>query len=259
MKLKVAVLQYEVPEESDASFKKLDELVSQATWANAKLVVAPETAVGDVGELKEKDVNYLPRLVEIAKKNKIFLSTSFYTKDKGKFFNQGHIISPEGKSVVSHRKMYPAKPEIENIGVVAGSSLEVKKTEIGKLGMLICKDGFNKYSHFLYDKFNTLGAEIICIPTWSIGWKEINTQEYVKALFVYGAFTSRAYVLMSGNLNKSFNSYGRSLIVSPIRGVLKEASTDRKEILYEELDLDEVKKAREFDTWWQPKKRVEIK
>lgn len=259
MKVKVAILQYECPEESVASFKKLNEMVLQASWAGAKLIVAPETAVGEVGELKNTDVDYFPRLSEIAKKHSVFLATSFYTRKDGNFYNQGHIISSEGKSVVSHRKIYPAKPEIENIGIVAGDTLEVKKTEIGKLGMLICKDGFNKFSHFLYDKFNEQGAEIICIPTWSIGWKEMNTQEYVKALYVYGAFASRSFILMSGNLNISSNSFGRSLIISPIRGVLKEGSTNHKEILYEELDLDEVAKAREFDSWWQPKKKVEIK
>jgi len=37
---------------------------------------------------------------------------------------------------------------------------------------------------------------------------------------------------------------------------LKEGSPDKEEILIEELDLEEVKKAREFDSWWQPKKRV---
>jgi len=103
-----------------------------------------------------------------------------------------------------------------------------------------------------------LGIEIICIPTWSIGWKEMNTEEYVKALYVYGAFTSRSFILMSGNLNMSFNSYGRSLIVSPIKGILKEGSSNHKEILYEELDLDEVAKARKFDSWWQPKKKIDI-
>ena len=259
MKVKVAVLQYDVPNISEAAFKKLDELVMQASWAGAELIVAPETAIGEVGELKEKDIDYLLSLTEIAKKHKVYLATSFYTKKNDKYYNQGHIISPQGKSIVAHRKIYPAKPEIENIGVVAGRTLEVKKTEIGKLGMLICKDGFNKFSHFLYDKFNQLGAEIICIPTWSIGWKEMNTQEYVKALYIYGAFASRAFILMSGNLNVSSNSYGRSLIVSPIRGVLKEGSANHKEILYEELDLDEVPKARDFDSWWQPKKKAEIK
>ena len=122
--------------------------------------------------------------------------------------------------------------------------------------MLVCKDGFNKYSHFLYDRFNKLGSEVICIPAWSIGWKELNTQEYVKSLYVYGAFASRSFILMADCINKTFNSYGRSLIVSPVRGVLKEGSADKEEILVETLDLTEVKKPRSFDSWWQPKKRL---
>lgn len=258
MKIKVAVLQYEVPESSEASFKKLDEMVGQAAWGSAELVVAPETAVGEVGELKAKDVDYFQRLSQIAQNHKVFLATGYYTKVSGKFYNQGCIIGPDGQTLVSHKKLYPAPPEIKNIGVVAGSKLEVKDTEIGKISMLLCKDGFNKYSHFLYDKLGRLGAEIICIPSWSLGWRQLDTQEYVKALYVYGAFASRAFVLMSGNLNKSSNSFGRSLIISPIKGVLKEGSVDRKEILTEEIDLDEAVKARKFDSWWQPQEAVKI-
>jgi predicted amidohydrolase len=122
--------------------------------------------------------------------------------------------------------------------------------------MLICKDGFNKYSHFLYEKFNELGAEVICIPSWSLTWDEMNTQEYIKALYVYGAFASRAFVLVSGNLNVSTGSFGRSLIVSPVNGVLKEGSVNHKEILVDELDFSEVVRAREFDLHWQPEKRI---
>lgn len=154
------------------------------------------------------------------------------------------------------RKIYPAKPEIDNLGVVSGDTLNIIDTPIGKLGMIICKDGFNKYSYFLYQKLNEFGVDIVCIPTWTIGWKEMNTQEYVKANFVYGAFASRAFVLMSDCTNKFLNAYGRSLIVSPIQGVLKEGSVDKEEILTAEIDLEEVKRAREFDSWWQPKKQI---
>lgn len=257
MKVKVAVLQYDVPEGTDASFKKLGEMVGNASWSGAKLVVVPETAVGSAKELKE-DNDHLPRLSELTQKHKVFLVTSFYNLEKGKVYNQGVIVSPEGKLILSQKKIYIAKPEAENIGVKPGDKLGVVKTEIGKLSMLVCEDGFNKYSHYLYEKLNKLGAEIICIPTWSIGWKELNTQEYVKAHFVYGAFASRAYVLMSDTTNKTFNSFGRSLIISPIKGVLKEGSVDRKEILTEDIDLSEVEKARKFDSHWQPKKRINI-
>jgi len=256
MKVKVAVLQYDVPDGTDDSFRKLDELVDKAVKLGARLVVAPETAVGNAGETKETGVDLLPRLADIAHKHGAYLVTSYYKKDGDKFFNQGYVVAPDGKPVVGHKKVYPAKPEVDNLGVVAGNEVVVADTEVGKLGMLICKDGFNKNSHFLYEKLRELGAEIVCIPAWSIGWKEMNTQEYVRNLYTYGAFASRAFVLMSDCINKSFNSFGRSLIVSPIRGVLQEGSVDKEEILIQELDLDEVKQAREFDAWWQPKERV---
>lgn len=259
MKLTVAVLQYDVPGKTGDLVTKLNKMTEKATRMGAKLVVAPETAIGDALEVKETEIDYLPLLMKAARKNKVYLSTSFYKKERGKYFNQGYIVSSDGRPVLEHKKIYPAKPEIENIGVVGGNDLKVTGTEIGKLGMLICKDGFNKHSHFLYERLGELGAEIICIPAWSLGWKELNTQEYVKALYLYGAFTGRAYVLMSGNLNKWSGSFGKSLIISPVRGVLKEGSTDKEEILVEELDLGEVKKARDFDFWWQPKERVILK
>ena len=86
--------------------------------------------------------------------------------------------------------------------------------------------------------------------------KHYGIDEYVKSLYTYGALISRSYVLMSGNLNKSTESFGRSLIISPITGVLQEGSTDKEEILLQEIDLSEVKRIREFDSWWQPKEQI---
>lgn len=257
MKFRVAVLQYDAPEtDTDFSVKELDRMVGKSANLGAKLVVGPETAIGDVGEVKDTGIDYLPRLSDIARRHDVFLCTSYYRKEGAIYSNQGYIVDPDGKPVVAHRKIYLARPEVENIGVKAGREVQVANTEVGRLEMLICKDGFNKYSHFLYEELGLLGATIVCIPTWSLTWKGLNTQEYIKGLFVYGAFASRSFVLVSGNLNKSMDSFGRSLIVSPVRGVLKEGSTDREEILVDELDLDEVKKAREFDSWWQPKERI---
>ena len=58
MKVKVAVLQYEVPEEADKSLSKLDEMVGQASWMDVKLIVAPETAVRSADKLKKKDEDF---------------------------------------------------------------------------------------------------------------------------------------------------------------------------------------------------------
>ncbi len=258
MKIKVAVLQYDVPDTSEAEYQKLAEMTSHAAWSGAKLVVAPETALGELAEVSNIDANRKSEIIKIAKGNKVFLCTSFYIKEKDKIYNQGYIVDDEGKVVLDHKKIYLAPPEKDQ-NISAGNTLKVIDTKIGRLGMLICKDGFNKYSNALYQEFNGLGVEIICVPTWSIGWKNnIGSEEYVKTLYTYGSLISRAYVLVSGNLNKSTDSFGRSLIISPINGVMQEASRDKREILLQEVDLLEVQRIREFDLWWQPKQEIKI-
>ncbi len=255
MKIKVAVLQYEVPEGADESVAKLDEMVRQASWSGAKLVVAPETAVGMLADTKISNKDYLPTIGDIAKKNGVYVATSFYNLEKDKVYNQGYIVSDEGKVVIEHKKIYLAPPERDVDGISPGNDVEVADSKFGRLSLLLCKDGFNKFSNELYSKLGEDMVDIICVPTWSLTFKELDTQEYIRALYTYGAFQSRAYLLVSGNLNKSTGSFGRSLIISPVRGVIREASKDRKEMLFEELDLDEVAKAREFDKKWQPKKK----
>lgn len=256
MKLTVAVIQYDVPHNPHDSATKLAQLVKSAVNKGAKLIVAPETAIGEGGLARDTGVDFFGQLSDIARKYQAYLATSFYRKEREGFFNHGYIVNPKGEAILDHKKIYIAKPEKDNLGVIPGENVSITKSPIGKLGMLVCKDGFNRYSHFLYERFNKLGAEIICIPAWSIGWKELNTQEYVKSLYVYGAFASRSFILMADCINETFNSYGRSLIVSPVRGVLKEGSVDKEEILIETLDLSEIKKARSFDSWWQPKEKL---
>lgn len=255
MIIKVAVLQYDVPYNTEESIQALEEMLAKAEWMGAKLVVAPETAIGNFKEVKEKSDNYLPRVKELVKKYQLYFSSSFYQNNKKKIFNQGYLFNPEGETVLEYKKIYPAKTEIDD-GVSSGSKLDMADTPIGKVGMLICKDGFNRYSHFLYEKFYELQTDIVCIPTWSISWKEISTVEYIKHMFVYGSCLSRSYILVAGNTNRNTGSFGRSLIINPITGVIKEGSTDKKEILITDVDLNDVENARKFDSWWQPKKRL---
>ncbi len=161
MFVKVAAFQYKVPEETEKSIVRLTEMVGQAAWAGAKLVVAPETAIGMLTDVKNAEKDYLPDLKSIAKTHQVFLTTSFYTKVEKKYFNQGYILDPKGEVVVRHRKIYLAPPEKEADGITPGNELETSKSEIGTLGMLLCKDGFNKYSHFLYEKLSENNVDII--------------------------------------------------------------------------------------------------
>lgn len=256
--LTVAVAQYDVPLSDVVAKSKLNAMAQQASKQGVDLLVSPETSLGTLASVKEVSRPYLEDLRQIAKENKIAIATSVYVQDHHQFFNQGYIIDTSGDVIHSHRKIYLARPELEEDGISAGSELTVSDSLLGKVGMLLCKDGFTRYSHFLYDNLNQLGAEIVTVPSWSIGWDEHNTQEYIKALYTYGAFTSRAYILVAGNLNANTHSFGRSLIISPINGVLQEGSDDKEELLIERINLDEVARARKFDAQWQPEQKAHL-
>jgi predicted amidohydrolase len=255
MKVTVAVAQYDVPDSMQASLDKLASIGHQAVGVGVQLLVVPETSIGLLTEAKNKAEYLLTGLQTIARECGLFLATSFYRPDQTDIVNQGYVVAADGSIALEHKKLYLASTELED-GVSPGYQLENVTTPLGKLGMLVCKDGFNRYSHFLYERLATLGTDITCVPAWSLGWPEMNTEEYIKAFYTYGAFLSRSFVLVSGTINRATNSFGRSLIVSPIRGVIEEGSRDREELLVQELDLDEVRQARIFDTSWQPKKRI---
>src|SRR5690606_38901695 len=109
-------------------------------------------------------------------------------------------------------------------------------------------------SHFLYEKFNQLGVDIICAPTWSLGWKNtVGIDSYIRTFYTYGSLLSRAYILLAGNLNITTESFGESLIISPVNGIIQMGSRTNEEVLVHSLDLSEVARMRDFDNHWQPK------
>jgi predicted amidohydrolase len=256
MNVTVAVAQYEVPFDAKESFEKLSQMVTEACKNNAKLLVLPETSVGYLASVKNNGTDYLPQLGKIAWENNIAISTSYYTKVDKSYFNQGVVINGQGKVQLNYQKIYLAQPEIDEDKISAGNTLGTARLDFGTVGMIICKDGFNKYSHYLYEKLANDHVDIICIPSWSLGIWETNTEDYIKTFYTYGSYISRSFVLVAGNLNKETKSFGRSLIINPRTGVITEGSRDKEELLVETIEIDDVKSARLFDGKWQPKKRI---
>lgn len=258
-RVKVAVCQYDVPMQAEPAKVKLIEIAGRAKKEGVQLLVAPETAVSDLVDTKKDETDYLPVVQEIARETKIAIATSMYRLESGGYFNHGYVIGPRAEIWVEHKKLYPAPPEIED-GVLSGSSLEVADTPLARMGMLVCKDTFTRYSHYLYEKLGAEKVEIICVPTWSLGWNKTETgkysREYIRTFLEYGAFLTRSFILASGTLNQRFGSYGRAMIISPIRGVIRMGSTDKEELLVEEIDLGEVEDSRAWDEKWQPKERL---
>ncbi len=255
--IKVAVSQYSVPQNHKDAFQKAFSIVTEASKQKVDLIVLPETALGMLADVKRISISYFDDVKKIAKKNRVSIATSFYNKgDNNKIYNVGVLVDRNGNLTFTYKKIYLAPPERDIDKISPGNKLKTALTPLGKIGMLICKDGFTKYSHFLYLKYGKLHTDIIVVPTWSLGTFKINTEEYIKTSITYGAFLSRCYILVAGNTNKETKSFGQSMIIDPIDGIIKIGSRSKEELLIKTIDINKIKLAREFDKKWQPKKRV---
>lgn len=211
-----------------------------------KLVVFPETVTtGFNTGLSAKKLNSLvdkipgkttEKITQAAKKYKTYVIWTTYERaGNNKVYNSAVLISDKGKIVGVYRKVHPFPTERK--WTVAGDKVDVFKTDIGKIGMMICFDGdFPELARINGIK----GAEIIARPSAFLRsfdtWKLTNTAR---------AYDSRAYLIavnVVGKDNGDTYYYGHSMIVSPHGQRIAQALC-REEIVYAKLTKDPLKYA----------------
>jgi predicted amidohydrolase len=97
---------------------------------------------------------------ELAKTNHLHIVVSLYEKDGPVVYNTAVLLDPDGKLVGKYRKVCLPHREIE-WGVAPGKDYPVFDTKIGKIGMMVCYDGF--FPEVARELTNR-GAEIIAWP-----------------------------------------------------------------------------------------------
>ncbi|HLW67253.1 MAG TPA: carbon-nitrogen hydrolase family protein [Gemmataceae bacterium] len=96
----------------------------------------------------------------LAKANHLHIVVSLYEKDGPVVYNTAILLDPDGKLVGKYRKVCLPHREIE-WGVAPGKDYPVFETKIGKIGMMVCYDGF--FPEVARELTNR-GAEIIAWP-----------------------------------------------------------------------------------------------
>ena len=98
----------------------------------------------------------------IAKQNNIHIALSLYEREGHLVYNTAVLISPEGKLLGKYRKVCLPHGEVEK-GVAPGTDYPVFDTAFGKVGLMICYDGFYpEVARALVAN----GAEVIAWPVW---------------------------------------------------------------------------------------------
>ncbi len=188
--------------------------------------------------------------LDAARKSKAFvLAGSIYEKGEGsqKVYNTSALISPEGKVIAKYRKIHlfdailKKKAIRESDFFLAGKKIVIARIEQFNVGMSICYD--LRFPE-LYRACARLGAHVLCVPS---AFTKITGQVHWEVLLKARAIENLCYVLapnQTGTDARGIEAFGHSLIISPWGEILARASATAEEIIFADLSLPEVQKAR---------------
>ncbi|MEM9367636.1 MAG: sulfatase-like hydrolase/transferase [Planctomycetota bacterium] len=147
---------------------QFEPLIEAAGKEAVDLLVLPETLTyyrsgRDMVDCAEPipgpSTNYFSQL---AKKHHLHLVVGLLERGKHLVYNVAVLIGPGGELIGKYRKVSLPRGEIE-AGLSPGHELPVFETSLGRVGMMICYDGFfPEVAKGLTEK----GAEVIAWPVW---------------------------------------------------------------------------------------------
>ena len=99
---------------------------------------------------------------ELARKHNLHIVLSLYERDGHLVYNTAVLLGPDGKLIGKYRKVCLPHSEVES-GIAPGNDYPVFDTKFGKVGLMICYDGF--FPEVARELTNR-GAEVIAWPVW---------------------------------------------------------------------------------------------
>jgi len=196
----------------------------------------------------------LDQLVDLAAELGIYLVIGVIERDGGTLYCTAAFVSPDGY-LGKHRKVMPTAAERLVWGFGDGSTLPVFDTPFGRLGAVIC---WENYMPLLRMAMYSKGIQIYCIPTADGRETWLSTVRHI-------ALEGRCFVLSANqftrlsdfpaDINNELASrpddvvcLGGSCIVGPLGDVLAGPDFSGETILFADLDLADVTRAKyDFD------------
>ncbi|MBI2949055.1 MAG: carbon-nitrogen hydrolase family protein [Verrucomicrobia bacterium] len=143
-------------------------LIEDAARRQADLVVLGETLTyAGVGSSYASCAETIPGpstdyFGQLAKKHQLHIVAGLIERDRHQLFNVAVLIGPDGKVAGKYRKVCLPDGEYDK-GMSPGTDYPVFETRLGKIGMMICYDGFFPE---VARELSNRGAEIIAWPVW---------------------------------------------------------------------------------------------
>ena len=260
--LKVALLQQSYTGDRQSMIEKSATMIAQAKKGGAQLVCLQELHTRgyfcqsenphffDYAADFNKDIAYFSAL---AKKHNIVLLTSlFERRTAGLYHNTAVVFESNGDIAGKYRKMHiPDDPQFyEKFYFTPGDlGFEPIQTSVGKLGVLICWDQwYPEAARIMALK----GAQMLIYPT-AIGWfdeDEAQEKQYQKDAWIAvqrGHSVANGLPTMainrvgfesdSSKVGNGIRFWGGSFVFGAQGELIAEASEDKEEILFADIDL----------------------
>jgi predicted amidohydrolase len=148
--------------------RRYEPLIAEAGKQKVDLIVLGEVLAtadlgfdrGDAAEpVPGPSTDYFGRL---ATEHNLYIVAGLLERDKHLVYNVAVLIGPDGKVAGKYRKVCITRSEVEG-GIMPGDDYPVFDTRFGKVGMMVCYDGFFPE---VARELSNRGAEVIAWPVW---------------------------------------------------------------------------------------------
>ena len=266
--LKIALLQTRCGENPQENLKHTLKLAEEAGSQGAKIICTNELFRSQYF-CQSEDHKYFDLAEEIPgpsteafsaiarKYQAVVIASLFEKRASGLYHNTAVIIDADGSFLGLYRKMHiPDDPlYYEKFYFTPGDvGFKTWQTRYGKIGVLICWDQWYPEAARLTA---LQGAEILFYPT-AIGWHPSEKEKYGRNQHGAWETIQRAHAVANGCYVAAINRvglerpiggdgiefWGQSFVAGTSGQILQKASVDQEEILYAELDMDDVNTTR---------------
>ncbi len=232
MKFQLALIQMKVEGgQHEANLGRAAGGISAAARKGASLALLPEAL--DLGwthpgarELAEPVPDGAPckTLAQAAASHGIFVCAGLTERDEDQVYNTAVLLGPDGRLLGRHRKLNEL--DIGHGCYDPGDRLNVIRTELGSIGLMVCADGF-AVGEVLSRSLGYMGADILLSPSaWAVPadhdpvrtpygdtWRKCY-QPVAKDFAMWIAGTSNVGVINGGQW-KGRRCIGCSMVVGP--------------------------------------------